>query len=277
MAPHARLADMVPSAFLRVFQPLEAFERDEQLHWERYLLERVRSPEILPRYHDRRTVGRVGMLAPADGEHAEVRIVGGRTFVSPLRLRLRVLASMLAFRESQPFELWDRFVPKADAKKAAKDLAKLRRRDPSAVPFCHQSTWHVPIRWFVFFKDDERRIGDDEHGRTRLRYLTTVRRAMRRAENAIPALRSSELGPISELIVDLHQWMAVFDPGSIVELDYAGLCDLMTWDELDDDHSARDIADALAALDRKEYPRSAEIYQGVLTHWAEIRSHEILN
>jgi hypothetical protein len=135
----------------------------------------------------------------------------------------------------------------------------------------------VPIRWFVLFEDGDRWLGEDEYGRSRLRYRTTVRRAMRRAERAVPVLRRTDLGPISELILDLHQWMAGFDPASLLELDYASLCDFMTWDELDDDRSSRDLHDALDALEREEFPRSADIYQGVLTHWAEIRSREIMN
>ena len=277
MAPHARLRGMVPSAYLRVFQPLDAFERVEQMHWERYLVERAVTPAAKPRYRDHPTVGRVGILGPAGGEHADVRVVDGRTFVSPWRMRMRVLAAMLSFRESQPMDLWGQFVPKAVAKRATKELARMRRRDPSAVAFCHQSPWHVPIRWFVFFHDTERWLGEDEQGRTRLRYTASVRRATRRAELAIPALRRSELGPIGELILDLHQWMAGFDPASLLELDYGDLCDLLSWDELDDDHSARDVHEALDALDKGEYPRSADIYQGVLTRWAEVRGREILN
>jgi hypothetical protein len=69
----------------------------------------------------------------------------------------------------------------------------------------------------------------------------------------------------------------VFDPRSLVELDYGGLCDFLTWDELDDDHSARDIREALKALSSEEFPRSAELYQGVITRWAEVRGHESLN
>ncbi len=41
-----RLPDMVPSAYLRVFQPLDAFAAEEQAHWERYLLQGARSPAI---------------------------------------------------------------------------------------------------------------------------------------------------------------------------------------------------------------------------------------
>jgi hypothetical protein len=277
MPPFARLRDVVPSAYLRVFQPLDGFERTEQAHWERYLVEGSRSPSLRRRYADHETTEGLGVLAPAEGEHAEVRVIDGRTFVSPWRMHLRVLAALLSFSATKPLELSDRFVPKQDAKRAAKELAKLRRRDPAAVAFVHQSPWHVPIRWFVLFDDGERWLGEDEFGRTRLRYRTTARRAMRRAERAVPVLRRTDLGPISELILDLHQWLAGFDPASLLELDYATLCDFMTWDELDDDRSSRDLHEALDALEREEFPRSADIYQGVLTHWAEIRSREIMN
>jgi hypothetical protein len=277
MTSPARLDAVVPSASLRIFQPLDAFDRDEQLHWERYLLERTAQPHARPRYTDHVTADRLGLLAPAEGEHAEIRVVEGRTYVSPWRMRMRVLAAMLSIREARELELWDAFVPKAQGRKAARELRRFRRRDPQAVAFVHQSPWHAPIRWFALFSDDERWLGDDEWGRLRLRYRTTVRKAMRRAEQAVPILRKSELGPIGELILDLHQWMAVFDPSSLVELDYGSLCDFLTWDELDDDHSARDVNDALDALFRGEFPRTAEIYQGVLSRWAEVRSREMFN
>ena len=274
----ARLGSaVVPSAYLRVFQPLDAFERDEQLHWERYLVQRVDRRPRTRRYADRVTAEGFGLLAPADGEHAEVRVIDGRTYLSPQRLRLRVLEAMLAFRGSEPMELWDSVVPKKEARRARRQLARHRRRDPHVTSFVHQSPWHVPIRWFALFRDDERRIGEDEHGRMRLRYRASARRAMRRAEDAIPVLRRSDLGPIGELLLDLHQWLAVFDARSVIELDYGELCDFMTWDELDDDHSAADLREALDALERHEYGQSADVYQGVLTRWAEVRSREIMN
>jgi hypothetical protein len=276
MTPDARLREMVPSAYLRIFQPLDAFDREEQAAWERYLVEHARLPGRPARYVDRSREG-LGVIVPAQGEHAEVRVVDGRTYLSPWRMRMRVLAAAVAFREVKPVELADRFLSKKDARRAARELTRLRRRDPQAVAFCHESPWHVPIRWFVLFQDDERWLGEDEHGRLRLRYRTTARRALRRAGQAIPVLRRSDLGPISELLLDLHEWIGLFDPRSLVELDYATLCDLLTWDELDDDRSVREMGRALDALERHEFPRSADIYQGVLSHWAEIRGHELLN
>jgi hypothetical protein len=277
MTSNDKLGAVVPSSFLRVFQPLDAFEGAEQAHWERYLLERARNPLARPRFADRPTSPGLGLLVPADGEHAEVRVADGRTYLSPHRTRMRVLVAMLSFRESQPVELWDRFVSKRDARRAGRELARMRRRNPSAVAFVHESPWNVPIRWFALFNDAERWLGEDERGRTRLRYRTTVRKAIRRAEQAVPILRKSDLGPIGDHIVDLHQWLMVFDPHALLELDYATLCDSLTWDELDDDHSARDINDALDALFKGEYSRTADVYQSVLAHWAEVRNKEIWN
>jgi hypothetical protein len=276
MEPRTKLAGMVPSAYLRLFQPLDKFEHDEQLHWERYLLHR-RPDTGRARFADRETTSGLGLLAPAGTEEADVRVINGRTYLSPHRLRLRILGAILSFREEQPLELWDRFVPKKEARQARRQLAKQRRRDPHTVAFMHQSPWHVPIRWFVLFRDEERRLVDDERGRLRLRYLTSARRAMRRAGDAIPVLRRSDLGPIGELVVDLHQWIAAFDPRSVVELDYGELCDFLTWDELDDDHSAAEVQLALDSLARHEYAQAGETYQGVIARWAEVRSREVFN
>lgn len=267
---------MVPSAELRVFQPLEAFPAHEQAHWERYILGggMVRPPR--PVYRQRTTAPHLGFLHPAAGEGALVKLVEGRYFVCPLRTRMRVLAGLLAFREAAPFEGSEAFLPRDAAKRASKELSRLRRRNPGHVASVMQSPWHVPVRWFVLFDDEERRIAERE-GRHRLSYLTTARRAIRRAERAIPALRRSDLGPVADLIVELHQWLMSFDPHALVELDYDGLCDFMTWDELDDDRSARDVQEAIRALSSDEMPRSAELYQGVISRWAEMRGHEGLN
>lgn len=267
---------MVPTAYLRVFQPLDSFQPAERALWERYIVGGGRPRSIRRRYRDRVTTGRLGLLSPVEGDHADLRMVGSQYYVCPWRTRLRVLAGLLSFRETQPVELADQFVPQSEAKRAAKELARLRRKDPSAISFIHESPWHVPVRWFVMFEDEERRLVERDEG-FRLSYLSTTSKAMRRIERAAPVLRKTELGPIADLIVELHEWLSQFDPRSLLELDYDGLCDLMTWDELDDDHSSRELHGALTALSSGEYPRSADLYQAVLVRWAEVRNREQLN
>jgi hypothetical protein len=270
---------MFPCAHLRVFQPLEAFPPQERGHWERYIVSGGRTPPVRPIYRERPTVpeGRIGLLSSAEGDHADIRLIDGVYYVCPWRTRLRELASLLTLRESTAPEMVNALVPESEARRAARELARIRRRSSSAVPFILQSPWHVPIRWFVLVQDDERRLRPDDQGRYSLTYRTQVAAARKRAERALAALRRSELAPLSDLAGDLARWLSAFDRRSIIELDYAGVASLFGWDELDNDHSARDIQEAVDALSRGDLARAAELYQGVASRWAEVRSHESLS
>src|SRR5947209_931414 len=165
---------MFPCAYLRVFQPLEAFPAEERGHWERYIVAGGHSRPSRPVYRERPTVpeGRLGLLSPADGDHADVRFEEGTYYVCPWRTKIRLLASLLSLRESTPPDMVEALVSEAEARRAARELARLRRRGSPAVPFILQSPWHVPIRWFVLFDDDDRR-GDEEGERVRLRHRAT--------------------------------------------------------------------------------------------------------
>jgi len=267
---------MVPSAELRVYQPLEAFPAAERARWERYILAggMVRPP--LPRYRQVRAGAGLGLLVPAEDEGAFVKLLDGTYYVCPLRTRMRTLAGILAFAEARPFEGSEAFLPAGAVKRAKRELRRLRRRDPATVASLMQSPWHVPVRWFVLFDDEERRILERD-GRHHLSYLTTAHRAMRRAERAVPVLRGTDLGQLAESIVELHQWLGLFEPRALVELDYAGLCSFLSWDELDDDRSVRDIQEAISALAAGDLGRPVELYQAVLGRWAELRGREGLN
>ncbi len=266
---------MVPASELRVYQPLEAFEPYEQAHWERHIVDGAFGFGSR-RYRQEMTAAGSGFLMPAGPEGAHVKVLDGRYFLCPWRTRLRVLEGLVAFRASATFDDPAAFVSAAATRRARKELRRLRRREPGQVPSILHSPWHVPVRWFVLFADEERRLVERD-GHARLSYLTTTRKAMRRAEDVVPALQRSELGPIAELIVELHRWLDGFDPGSILELEYGSLCGLLSWDEMDDDHSVRDVREALRALSDKEFPRSADLYQSVLARAAELRAHEVLN
>jgi hypothetical protein len=269
---------MVPVAELRVFQPLDAFPPVEQRAWERYIVAGApKHPR--PVYSDLPTPAGLGFLYERDDEGALVKVVEDAYYVCPLRTKMRVLAGMLAVDETGPFEDPAEFLSKRDRRRAKRELRRLRRRNPGHVATIMQSPWHVPIRWLVLVEDDERRLLEESEGEGthRISYLTTTRKAMGRVERAVPVLRHTELGPIADLLVELHQWLATFDAGSLLELDYGRICRTMSWDEVDDDHSARDIHDALRALAMQDYSRSAELYQAALSRSSQLRSHESTN
>jgi hypothetical protein len=232
----------------------------------------------VPVYRERPTVpeGRLGLLSPADGDHADVRLEEGSYYVCPWRTKIRLLASLLSLRESTPPDMVEALVSEAEARRAARELARLRRRGSAAVPFILQSAWHVPVRWFVLFEDDDRRLLEEGDG-YRLVYRTTARAGRKRVEHALSIIRRSELAPLVELIGDLSRWLAAFDARSLVELDYGSVSVLFNWDELDNDHSAREVQEAVEALGAGDVTRSVEVYQNVAARWAEVRSHESLN
>jgi len=273
-------APVIPCAYLRVFLPLSSFPPEEREQWQGYI-DRGGPPRVgRPAYRDEPTQKErhVGLLASLEGEHADVRRVDGVDYVCPWRTRLRILAGMISLRESAPPDMVDAFVPETEAKRAARELARLRRHHPSEAPSMLQSPWHVPVRWFVLVDDEERRVVESEAGDFRLFYWTPIATARHRAERALQVLRRSELAPIGEPIRELAEWLSGFPTGSVVELDYGGVSSLFSWDDLDNDHSGRDIQQAIEAVSRPGgMPEAAELYQNVSNRWAEALNRESLN
>src|SRR5439155_6056992 len=225
-------AAVIPCAYLRVFRPLDSYADDERAAWERYIVSGARPAPIRPVYREESAVvgGRLGLIASADWDDAEFRLMDGRYFVCPWRTRLRVLASILSLREQAPFEMIDALVPDAEAKRAARELARMKRREPFAVPSMLQSPWHVPIRWFILVDDPERRLVETGPDEFRLFYWTPVAMAKRRAERALQILRRTELSPLAQLVQEMAEWLSAFHPKSVLELDYASVSTLFTWD-----------------------------------------------
>lgn len=271
---------MIPCAFLRIFLPLESYPEDERAQWERYILTGGERRSHARVYREESSHGRgvTGLLAASEGDGAEIRLVDGRYYVCPWRTRIRILASILSFRESAPEDVAEAFVPEAEVRRAARELASLKRREPSAVPSMLQSPWHVPIRWFVLVDEDERHLVQDGSGGFRLYYWTDIKVAKRRGERALQVLRRSDLAPVAKLVRDLVQWLGAFSAECMVELDYASVAPLFTWDELDNDHSGQEVQGAISAIGRRgAMTEAAELYQSVAGRWAEARSRELLN
>jgi hypothetical protein len=275
---------VIPCAYLRVFRPLDTYTDEERVRWERYILAGGAPPSIRPIYRDEATVmhGHVGLLSSEEGDYADVRLVDGRYYVCPWRTRLRILAGILSLRgslrESAPPEMVDAFVPESEARRAARELARLKRRDPSVGPSMLQSPWHVPVRWFILVGEEERRLTETVPGEFRLFYWTPIGKAKKRAERALQVLRRSELAPVAQLVRELAQWLSAFHPQSMVELDYAGVSSLFSWDELDNDHGGQEIQEAVEALSQPGgMGRAAELYQLVANRWADAMSRESMN
>ncbi|HVM10882.1 MAG TPA: hypothetical protein VM638_00215 [Actinomycetota bacterium] len=268
---------MIATAYLRVFRPLAVMPEGERSHWEAYIAAGEHERPARPRYRHGWTHGRLGIITSEEEGRADVRLIDGEWYVCPWRTRIRTLASLLSLRETIPREVADELVPEVEARRAARELARIRRRDPAAIPTLLQSAWHVPVRWFVLVADEERRIVPRGPDRYRLSYWTTLPEARTRTMRALEVLRRSELDVVADLVEDMASWLSVFPDRAAVELDYDRVSDLFGPLELDEDHSARDLHASLDALEAGDPDRAGAMYERVAMRWAEAKTRESLN
>jgi hypothetical protein len=166
--------------------------------------------------------------------------------------------------------------------------------------------WSVPVRWFVLFDREERRLQlgpagadfggfgsmggafggpGDGGGATEgvaisrsLVYRTAMAKARRRVARALQVLRKAlPDGPTVPSVEALGRWLEEFHPRSLVELDYLGLVDLCAESTLRTDDSAGDVAEALAALQRGDTKLASVAYERVIDRWRVAYSVESSN
>ncbi|MCW2615858.1 MAG: hypothetical protein JWN08_2852, partial [Frankiales bacterium] len=104
------------AAFLRVYEPLAAFQGEQRRQWEAYL-----SAGDAPGPADgvamereaalRAVAGRPPLVLPEVAEHAYVLEVDGVTLVCPWRTRLRALEALEDFAVDLPDVVLEAFVP----------------------------------------------------------------------------------------------------------------------------------------------------------------------
>jgi hypothetical protein len=279
----------VPSLFasyLRVYEPLTAFDRDRQIFWRRYAREGrdvglVEGP-VRQRAAVLEALGAGWTRLPDLPDEAYVLQWGESLLVCPWNLRLRVAEAALNARDGVPSVLADAFVPPVLAGQARaivddwRNGAKVLER---GVPRVHEqiATWGVPLRWFVFVDLDERDYVESDTRRA-LRYRTEISKARRRAHRAVSVLRKT-LGdaPITEAVEEGTRWLEEFHPRSIVELDYGGLVNLLPEPDLAQDDSPGLVAAGLSALSRGDADAATEAYEKLVARWRAVQLLERCN
>ncbi len=281
-------------AFLRVYEPLAAFEGEQRQHWESYVAEGLAPAPVEGAARERTAalravVGSPPQGLPVVGEHAFVTEVDGVTLVCPWRTRLRALEALDDFAADLPDEVLSAFLPLALTRAAGDELDGWRAAHPGQRSHQLTSAWHVPLRWFVLVDAEERRAVPGQPSRgggtpvdrltgRALVYRTPMSRARRRTARALSVLRRSvQDGGVAAGVEDLGRWLEEFHPRSLVELDYGGLVHLMDDAALEADESARDVAAALAALGTGDETAAAEAYARVSARMKVLQAVESAN
>jgi hypothetical protein len=155
-------------------------------------------------------------------------------------------------------------------------FVRWRRDHPAAVPHIKQATWGVPRTWFLLVVEDEREAYDAA-GRPGVRYRARLADARRRLARARSTLSSViEDLDLQEELADLTVWLDAFGDDGWVELDYAGVAQLLG-SALADDQSARDVHVALRALRRNDFAAAGVAYRRFEERWRIVNAAERAN
>ncbi|MGC2998819.1 hypothetical protein ACPF8X_10740 [Streptomyces sp. G35A] len=267
---------VVPYAtYLRVYEPLAAFPERERDHWTRY----ARRTD-LPSCQDelRRALADLVPTPPVpvpvhESDDAFVLEVDGAVCVCPWRTRLRGWQALGELAEDFPPPVLDALLPPVVRRQAAQDYERWLAGHPDARPWIRTSTWQVPINWFVLFADEEREYDKGSgDGAPVLRYRTPMVQARRRVARGLRALRDAvDEGLLIDGLVDVGRWLEEFHPRSLVELDYGGLVHALPAGVLEDDHSAADVAEGIAALRRGDEAGAGAAYGRLVERWRSVR------
>jgi hypothetical protein len=297
---------MLPcAAYLRVYEPLSAFDPAERAQWAAYAASASRprrASALAAEYAEelRRLIALPPIVAPAqESQHAYVRWADGITYVCPWQTRLRSWLALSTLRATAGPLMSDAFAPQ-QAERAVQDFARWEGREGSPRVYIQTSAWSVPLAWFVSFAPTERWLvlGTPAAGESRgpataaatraLVYATAMSQARRRVARSlatarrIPGRRRAEPGPaatallrVGDELEEIGRWLEEFHPHSVVELDYGGLVQLLDDDALRGDQSAAEVSAAVTALGNGEFELAAAMYQRLRARWRVLEAIEL--
>jgi len=283
---HDRGVPSLFASYLRVYEPLAAFDRQRQLYWRRYVKEGravgLQEGPVRQRTAVLEALGAGWTRLPELPDEAYVLETDDTLLVCPWNLRIRVAEAALTARDGVPSILADAFVPPVFAglaKTVVEDWRSGSRVLEHGLPRVHEqvATWGVPLRWFVFVDLSERELSL-RSGRRVLRYRTEIAKARRRAHRAHSVLRRT-LGeaPITLAVEESARWLEEFHARSMVELDYGGLVHLLSDDALTADDSPGLVAAGLAAVGRGEADAATSSYERLVDRWRAVQLLERCN
>ncbi|MHC8423785.1 hypothetical protein ACH121_29125 [Streptomyces sp. NB004] len=271
------------AAYLRVYEPLAAFRDPEREHWARY----ARRTD-LPSYQVelRRSLADLLPTPPVavpvhESADAFVAEVDGVVCVCPWRTRLRGWQALGELAGDFPEPVLDALIPPVVRRETAQNYERWLERNPDARPWIRTATWQVPINWFVLVSDAEREYdkgGGEGPAAPVLRYRTPMVQARRRVARGLRALKEAvDEGPLIDGLMDVGRWLEEFHPRSLVELDYGGLVHAVPAGELEDDHSAADVAEGIEALRHGDPATAGEAYGRLVERWRAVRDRRSAN
>jgi hypothetical protein len=264
-------------ASLRVYEPIESFELQNQLHWSQLelTLETSREEQIKSL---RRSITGKPLNLHQDGAH--LLVYDGKRYVAPWSTVSRCWVALEDFKNSLPAPLIKFFIPRT-LEDSIRSTIEIVENKPSNIL---TSTWSIPPRWFALFTPEERLRGVNELG-----YFTILRTSILNAKTRCSFAHQAVMGAFGEgsvegEVAELNAWLEIFDAKSIVELDYGGLANYLNKQlidsgevGLDADTSVEDVSASIAGLASGDGAIAGRGYERLVLRWRRISELELAN
>ena len=261
-------------ASLRIFEPISAFPAADRLRWEKL------DPSIDTRAQEqelalRRLVAPEPPALRPDGVH--IIDIEGQRFISPWSTASRTWSALDDFKDSVPSSIVPFFISPALEEVITSGMDTVEDR----VPHILTETWMVPPRWLALFEPSNRDRGY-RNGVAYSTARTSISRALERSRNSFEiVLASFGEGYVSQEIEALIEWLELFHPQSMVELDYGGLAAYLDstlkadgLSGIEDDGSIEDVTFSLAGLASGDGAVAGEGYERLVSRWRPVQALE---
>ena len=261
-------------ASLRVYEPIDSFEAADQLRWSQIAITSPTGWDEQVRSLKRSITSEPPNLQP-DGAH--VLEHEGKRYIAPWSTAARCWAALDDFKYTLPPSVIKFFIPQTieDSINSTIDIVE------DKVSHILTSTWNIPPRWFALFSPDERLRGVNEDG-----HFTISRTAISNAKSRCTFTHQAVLGAFGEgavegEVAELLAWLEIFDPKSIVELDYGGLATYLNKQliesgevGLDADTSIEDVTSSIAGLASGDGALAGRGYERLVSRWRRVSALE---
>lgn len=261
-------------ASLRIYEPIKAFEPADQLRWAEIDAD-VDSRALEQSLALKRIIFPEPPSGRPDGAH--VLDVEGVRYVSPWSTANRCWAALEDFKDSMPSTVSQYFLPQQLEDVITAGVEELE----DLVPHILTQTWVIPPRWFSLFIPSERDRGVDDDGHYTL-MQATIADAKARAHASHETVKSAfGPGPVEEEIEEMLEWLEMFHPESLVELDYGGLANYLHnalheagESGLESDSSIEDVIHSLSGLASQNGAMAGQGYERLVSRWRRVAAFE---
>jgi hypothetical protein len=206
--------------------------------------------------------------AAAGAESADDRSADQALLYCPSQLVLRAGLAANALMEGIHGPLAELLIPEEQRDKHQERIDLVKAREGTTRVHTRASTWGIPFSWFSLFQESDPQDVVESDGRiVTVRVWARIGEALERVRYAVAnlALAAPDLDMLDDM-TQLTEWLELFHPGSVVELDYGAVADKVYPDD-----SPMDVRLGIECLAEGDMTGAAAAYRRLASRWIPIR------